>query len=187
VDELDRKLDAVLAKYSAVDPRDGLEERILAGLKQSTQVAQQAWWRFGVAAAAAIVLVMVILTGRVEKPSHPTIASHTVGDVSHSPVLTAQPANGITKAQQPVGTAEVRHHVAKQFRLTAVAAAVPKLDQFPSPQPLSEQEKLALEYVHEFPKEAVLIARAQTAREQEEQNTNSSQPAEDWPGEGKQE
>ena len=40
--------------------------------------------------------------------------------------------------------------------------APPKLDQFPSPQPLSEQEKLLQSYVAKYPEQAVLIARART-------------------------
>ena len=36
----------------------------------------------------------------------------------------------------------------------------PKLDQFPSPQPLSEQEKILESYVANYPEHAALIARA---------------------------
>ncbi len=43
-----------------------------------------------------------------------------------------------------------------------VAAASPKLDQFPSPQPLSEQEKILTNYVAQYPEHAVLIARARS-------------------------
>ena len=32
-DEFDRMLDAALAKYAAVEPRTGLEERVLANLR----------------------------------------------------------------------------------------------------------------------------------------------------------
>ena len=43
----------------------------------------------------------------------------------------------------------------------------PRLDQFPSPRPLSEQEQMLARYVREFPQEAVLVARAQTERRKE--------------------
>jgi hypothetical protein len=46
-------------------------------------------------------------------------------------------------------------------------AAYPKLDQFPSPQPLSEQELALARYVHDFPREATLIALAQAEHEKE--------------------
>ena len=45
-----------------------------------------------------------------------------------------------------------------------VAAGSPKLDQFPSPQPLSEQEKILTNYVAQYPEHAVLIARATSSR-----------------------
>lgn len=38
----------------------------------------------------------------------------------------------------------------------------PKLEQFPSPIPLNEQEKMLARYVQEFPRKAALVARAQT-------------------------
>jgi hypothetical protein len=47
-------------------------------------------------------------------------------------------------------------------------AAEPKLDVFPSPLPLSEQEKMLASYVAEYPKEAALIARLRTEALQRE-------------------
>jgi hypothetical protein len=41
-----------------------------------------------------------------------------------------------------------------------VMAVNPKLGQFPSPQPLSQQERLLQKYVAEHPEQAVLLARA---------------------------
>lgn len=46
-----------------------------------------------------------------------------------------------------------------------VVATGPKLDQFPSPQPLTEQELALARYVREFPQEADLIATAQVENE----------------------
>ena len=62
-------------------------------------------------------------------------------------------------------------------RPTVVAAANPKLDQFPSPRPLSEEEQLLVRYVHEFPEEAVLIAKAQAESEKEIEQLNGNQSA----------
>ena len=45
----------------------------------------------------------------------------------------------------------------------AVVASAPKLDEFPSPQPLSEQEKMLAEYVAEHHQQAALVARARMA------------------------
>ena len=43
-----------------------------------------------------------------------------------------------------------------------VVAAVLRLEHFPSPQPLSEQEELLARYIEQYPHEAVVVARAQT-------------------------
>ncbi len=70
-DELDRMLDAALAKYAAVEPRTGLEDRILANLRaERTRVPDRAWWRWSVAGAlAAVVVVALALAWRSGKPS----------------------------------------------------------------------------------------------------------------------
>jgi hypothetical protein len=71
-----------------------------------------------------------------------------------------------------------RLHTASE---TQVAKALPKLDQFPSPQPLSEQEKLLASYVAAYPKQAALLAKLRTAeleRERiEEQRKSQSKDA----------
>jgi hypothetical protein len=57
-------------------------------------------------------------------------------------------------------------------------ARPPKLDQFPSPQPLSEQEKILQSYVAENPEQAVLLARSRTeALRQDQLEEMNSFPA----------
>ena len=46
-------------------------------------------------------------------------------------------------------------------------ASEPRLEQFPSPSPLSEEEKLLKEFVRNSPQEAVLVAQAQAERQKE--------------------
>jgi len=46
-------------------------------------------------------------------------------------------------------------------------AKEPKLEQFPSPRPLTEQERFLKQYVEKFPDEAMLIAKVQTERQKE--------------------
>ena len=58
-DELDDALDAALAKYAAVEPRAGLEGRILAKLRTASEPApDRAWWHWGVIATVAAVLLV---------------------------------------------------------------------------------------------------------------------------------
>src|ERR1700757_4524333 len=72
-DELDRALDAALAKYVA-EPRAGLEERVLANLRAETaRGAERAWWRWGVLAFVAAALLFALgLSGRLGNRTHPT-------------------------------------------------------------------------------------------------------------------
>lgn len=70
----------------------------------------------------------------------------------------------------------------------AVVVHSPKLDQFPSPQPLSEQEKMLAEYVAGHRQQAILIARVRMAElkkdwpeEMEEASAASNHPTSDSP------
>jgi hypothetical protein len=76
--ELDRALDAALAKYAAVEPRAGLEERVLAGLRSSqAEAPHRTWWRWGLASAVAAMLVAALFLGwRANKPLPRQIANH---------------------------------------------------------------------------------------------------------------
>jgi hypothetical protein len=47
-------------------------------------------------------------------------------------------------------------------RWAAAVAEEPRLEQFPSPRPLSEQEEMLARYVQEETQEAKLVAKAQT-------------------------
>jgi hypothetical protein len=63
-----------------------------------------------------------------------------------------------------VATKRVRHGVRPP---QATLANGPRLDHFPSPRPLRDEEKLLVRYVREFPQDAVMIAQAQAESEKE--------------------
>lgn len=153
---LDDQLEAALAKYAAVEPRAGLEERILANLKAQEQSDHRiAWWRWAVSMATAL-LIMTGLIWRAER-HRPEEAIH----LANSQQTQQQVATNTTA--ESGNRAVVRKTSIRRRRHTptaALAEAEPKLDQFPSPRPLTEQEKLLAEYVSQFHQEAVLVARA---------------------------
>ena len=63
VGELDRVLDAALAKYAAVEPRDGLEARILANLRtEQAESLRRVWWKWALVAATAAIGLDVAAT-----------------------------------------------------------------------------------------------------------------------------
>src|SRR5438067_641439 len=74
-DDLDRTIDAALAKYAAAEPRSGLDERVLANLRSAAPAANRTWWRWSLAAAvAAMLLIAITFAWRSRTPSHPAIA-----------------------------------------------------------------------------------------------------------------
>jgi hypothetical protein len=171
-DNLDRTLDAALAQYAAVEPRPGLEDRILANLRTEQALALPlAWWQWSCATAAAIVIIAALLAWKSAKTSHPVVRNHpaaveTQALTMQAPVkLALQVASSATSPKRaPASRLGVRPSIRPHV---ATAMASPKLDVFPSPQPLSEEELALAQYVRNFPSDAKLAARAQEASERE--------------------
>jgi hypothetical protein len=154
--QIDEMLDSMLANYSAVEPRPGLETRILANLRETPKKqTAQGWWNFkwvwAGMVAAAIIVAAVLISGR----RHVT-----------------PPTNVVVKTNQPAPQPEIQPHAPAARQETARVhrrkPPVPTLPQdatlalserpaiFPTPTPLSEQEKLLLSYVAGTPREEVI-------------------------------
>jgi hypothetical protein len=168
-DELDRVLDAALAKYAAAQPRQGLEERVLANLRvERARAPYRAWWHWSVMAAlTAAVIVALAIGWKSDEWSHPRMANHpsatTPAPKEASRIVTN--GGGTAHRLRPQNGGAIRRRVVHRSQIEAVIAAnpsSPKLDAFPSPQPLSEQEKILADYVAQYPEHAALIAQART-------------------------
>ncbi len=166
-DQLDRTLDAALAKYATVEPRSGLEDRVLANLRANmAQAPSNAGWRRWqwTAAAVAAGIVVAMFAWRSGKSYHPAIANRPSITTPAMPTANGEKTQTKMALNDSGESTHVRGHSAAAelpHRLTPViVAAAPKLDVFPSPQPLSEQEKILANYVAQFHDQAVLIARA---------------------------
>ncbi|MFZ0733708.1 MAG: hypothetical protein WAM79_15400 [Candidatus Sulfotelmatobacter sp.] len=162
--DLERLLDAALAKYADARPHTGLEERILANLRagQSREVTRSWWkWGFAAAAVAAVALLAIAVSLRFGETAHPVIAKRppVSSRASRNSPFVAEVHAESHETIAPVR--RVRRTPKHPAQPAAVIADSPKLDQFPSPQPLSEQELALVRYVRSFPKEAMLIAQAQ--------------------------
>jgi hypothetical protein len=168
-DVLDRAIEAALAKYSSVEPRTGLEGRILAHLRSPRErIPTRSWWQWSAAAAVAALLVIVIAFVWTWSRPAKMVQQQRSTPIESVPPSATQVAfkSGIKAASALRPKHKATQHSVPQ---PVAAANAPKLDQFPSPRPLSTQEKLALEYIERFPRQASLIAQAQTnsARQQE--------------------
>jgi hypothetical protein len=160
LDELDRALDSALAKYVAVQPREGLEERVLANLRaHPAKLERPVLSQLALAAASAVLVIAAALAWRTARPAHPIIANQPAADAKPMPTTAPQVAL-VSKEGNTAHTAAGRRQP-KQPPVTATTD--PKLDVFPSPRPLSEEELALAQYVESFPRDAKLVAQAQEA------------------------
>jgi hypothetical protein len=168
-DPLDCEIDAALGKLAAIEPRSGIEQRILANLRaEQKQASLRPWWRWPALSAisVAVIVAALLLASKFAQPA-PNLAAH------HVPTVTLPTAG---KTTSRAGNLDGATLAATTFRKRPRAAhhrenenaSAPKLDVFPSPQPLSEQERILLAYVAQHRQQAVLIARARMAELKED-------------------
>jgi hypothetical protein len=161
-DHVDRILGAALAKYASVEPRTGLEDRILANLNSANMpAAQPTWWRWGLGAALAAVIVALVIGLRSANPNHEVAHHQTPVQARSSEAEFHQlgPDVQVHEHQAPI---DISAGSAITMHLKPRTPKNPKLDQFPSPHPLSEQEQILARYVVQFNDEAVIVARVRT-------------------------
>jgi hypothetical protein len=163
--QMDAMLDSLLANYSSAEPRPGLETRILANLREATgREAPAGWWTFrwlwaGAVAAAAIIVAALLLGGhrRVTQPNN--IVVHTQQPLPQQlslPRTADRPAPPRLKRFVPLRP------------LDAGLAPSQRPQMFPTPTPLSEQERLMFTYLANTPHE-VVVAQIQRNDQKEEE------------------
>lgn len=154
---VEKWLDAALKQYGAAEPRPGLENRVLANLhaERARRALSPPWWR-----PAAVVVTIAILTGGALLLSRrPDITGRTVSNQ-------ASLSLGNREHERPVATTikspvAVKQLVRRQPESHSPhASSEPRLEQFPAPAPLSDQEVMLAQYVRERRQQAILVARA---------------------------
>jgi hypothetical protein len=139
-EELDRILAAGLADYTAAEPRNGLEQRVLAHVRAADRPSMGGWWRWAVAVPVVAALLITAVVFR-PKPH----ARATVATVQPPAVPERTPVRHVPPAVRP------RRLVR---RVTAQQPALSRRDQFPVPSPLSPEEKALVDLVRRFPEQA---------------------------------
>ena len=164
---LDRDLDMALAKYAAVEPRAGLNERILANLTaERAQAAVRGWYwpKVAVLVATVAIVVAASIAWRSWKPGGGIAARHPSNWVREVPrPQTGSGTGGERVRQQASASPKKRRGPGIRDygpRVPLVVGAEPRLEQFPSRRPLSDQEKILANYVAKYPEHAILIAQA---------------------------
>ena len=153
--QVDEILDSLLADYSAVEPRPGLETRILANLREAEgREVSPGWWKvkwlWAGAVVAAIIVAAILIVGR-----------RNLAPPDKTVVQIGQPAPKQPEVQRTspaTATVVPRHHktVIESRPQNATLARSERPQVFPTPTPLSEQERLLLRYYSGTPREEVI-------------------------------
>jgi len=170
--EVDFWLDEGLTEFAQAEPRTGLEGRVLARLAEAKHQSERKlrWWSALAFSAAALVALLLVWHGRSQSPH---LAEHRIATTSAPP----QTAEHAARADTP----EPEHSIVDPKHMVRAArnesSASPKLERFPVPQPLTEQEQLLARYVRQFPHNAEMMAQLQTdLRQQDEQEMAAPWP-----------
>ncbi|HKD00779.1 MAG TPA: hypothetical protein VKB77_00030 [Terriglobales bacterium] len=165
--DIDRWLDEALSRYVDVEPRPGLESRMVARLAAEQPAPRTiSWWAlaFGTAAFAGLVLLWL-------RPALQPVNTPDMRWTAQLPpvVLSLQHTTSPTAAAAR----------SKQSRSATLAgrSKEAKQERFPSPSPLTEQEKMLARFVESFPQRAALVAQTQTELYQQDQK----EMARPWP------
>jgi hypothetical protein len=147
---IDTWLDDALRVHGAIEPRPGLEGRILANLRaESPRTARIGRWWPVLATAPAIVLIAgAIFMSRQHRHAPSIVVNHPSVPQSVRPDAHGSAPTLAAKVTRP--------HAIRKVGVSH------RLEQFPSPQPLSEQERILARYVEQFPRDAALMAEART-------------------------
>jgi hypothetical protein len=145
---VDRWLDAGLRQQAQVVPSEGLENRILANLSEQRRSHTYYWRWTPVLAGLIFVVIMAIFWPK--QAAQPVIQSDEVRPQPSQAIKSTPEIASQTRRTPP------RHATGKSAD-DATAATAPKLDQFPSPRPLSQQEELLLAYLRQVPKEELKL------------------------------
>jgi len=171
-DALDGMLDAALGKYAAVEPRSGLEHRILVNLRsEQGKSPARSWWRWSAAGVvAALIVIVAALAWKANRQTKSVAQQH-----APAPILRVMSASaGSAEGAGPLpGVRTVRAN-AQRNHPAAMASNGPKLGRFPSPEPLTPEELALVRYARQFPQDAVMIASAQEQFEKEVQQEAAS-------------
>jgi hypothetical protein len=141
--ELDQMIDAALSSYSATEARSGLEQRVLHHALAETRHKRNLFWAWALAIpATACLLVALFFAARHNSHRNTLEATATNAPAPTVPSPHQTPAtNSIPSPQKR----SIPHRVSAQPSSTH--ETLPKEDVFPSPSPLTAEERAAIALV----------------------------------------
>jgi hypothetical protein len=158
-DELDLLIDSVLSTYGDPGPDSGLDQRVLARIssaRASERVApasRRRWlpWVVGLPVAAGLLLFFFLAGPKTASP--PTSVAKGMAQTQQVPIVTAPSEAASAHRSEPVSSNghvpfNLRSRSGKQASRTV---ALPKLDVFPTPQPLTAEEQALVAFAVSAP------------------------------------
>jgi len=143
-DEFDLMLRSALDTYADPGPESGIEARVLARVSAEAVAApRRRWlpWVVALPVAAGLLLLFVLFEFR---PAHRPSDDSGLAHPSHQPLInTARPELSTALRPDPVlrGNGPHARPRPRMETVAAEAAPLPKLDVFPTPQPLTPEEQ----------------------------------------------
>ncbi len=137
MDELERVLQEGISRYADAEPLAGLEERIMARVRMtaSSRSSRADWWAvLAIGVAASLVGGFVYL-----RMEHTESRPLTIAAVKRAAIPVLAP-----RQTAPIKILKPRVH-------SHVRAALPKLPEFPTPSPLTSEERLLLAMLQQDP------------------------------------
>lgn len=134
-EQLDRMLDEALASYSSKGPRPGLEDRVLAHVRAEAGRRRIPRWVFALPALAAAMVMIAIFSRPAPQP----------------------PPLPVPLVKQAFARAPETPAAKAARRATPVRAAkrvLPKRQVFPTPVPLTNEERALLVFAQRYPEQA---------------------------------
>ncbi|MBW4025809.1 MAG: hypothetical protein HIU93_00250 [Acidobacteria bacterium] len=158
-DELDRQIEAALTTYA--EPAEGIDEQLLAQrtlafLRASAKPHRR--WRWMALAAPAFACMLLLAALLAHRPAKPIPPPATM---ALAPVLPAKPVETATAPQNRPQEGRLQRVSLRAVPLRR-AERLPRLQQFPTATPPTQQELLLAAFVKIAPRSTVLaIAEAQ--------------------------
>lgn len=159
-DRLDLWLDQALRQQGDVEPRAGLESRLLSRMRsrEKRSRAIRRWVLILGSPVVAVVLIALVWRGERTDVHAPNLNTSN-GIAHHTPVEQASGKMSVPSApgDRPVKIAGTRRHqISTQAPLTE-----PRLAHFPSVRAPSTEELVLARYAENYPQEAMLAAKEQ--------------------------
>jgi hypothetical protein len=155
-DTVERYLDRALAAYGDDEPRPGLDQRVMAHLRAAPERGVR-WLWLPVPAVLALVAWAALSLSLSRSPKPAEVTTTARNEVQNPPAPVRQPQiqkTALANSTNP-RPPRVRGHGLSAAELRK---KLPKLPVFPSPQPLSEPERLLLALGQSHPEELRQIA-----------------------------